>query len=70
VGPLRRLIGALAVAGLVLGGVVLYRRRLAQRRSRVDLYYESGSMISLDEGSPAAERLLPLARETLQAARS
>jgi hypothetical protein len=49
---------------------VLYRRRLAQRRSRVDLYYESGSMISLDEGSPAAERLLPLARETLQAARS
>jgi hypothetical protein len=46
----------------------VYRRRAATRRERIDLYYEDGSMISLDEGSPAAGRLLPLARETLRAA--
>ena len=48
---------------------VAFRRRAERRRERVDLYYEDGSMVSLPEGSADADRLLPLAREILQAAR-
>ena len=34
----------------------------ALSRERADLYFEDGSMLSLTNGSPGAERLLPLAR--------
>jgi hypothetical protein len=51
-----------------LAGSVLYRRRAARRRERVDLYAEDGSMASITaEGSPEAERLLTLARELMAA---
>ena len=50
-----------------LAGSVLYRRRAARRRERVDLYAEDGSMVSIAEGTPDAERLLPLARNLLAA---
>jgi hypothetical protein len=63
---------SLAFASLALGwliGFVLYRRTAGARRERIDLYFEDGSMLSLDDGSGAFERLLPLARETLRAAR-
>jgi hypothetical protein len=49
-------------------GSVFYRRRAARRRERVDLYFEDGSLVSLAEGSPGAERLLPLAHDVLHAA--
>ena len=39
-------------------------------RERVDLYYEDGSLTSLEEGSDGATRLLPLAHDALRAARS
>ena len=55
------------VAGMVAGAAFLRRR--AVPADRVDLYYEDGSMVSLDEGSPDAQRLLPLAREILRGAR-
>jgi class 3 adenylate cyclase len=61
-----------AVGGLVAGAlaVVAYLRRGAsRRRERVDLYYGDGSMVSLADASPDAERLLSLGRETLRAAR-
>jgi hypothetical protein len=49
-----------------LAGSVLYRRRAARRRERVDLYAEDGSMASIAaDGSPEAERLLGLARELM-----
>ena len=51
-----------------LAGAIVYRRRFARRAERVDLYYEDGSMVSLAEGSPDAARLLPLARDVLDAA--
>jgi hypothetical protein len=51
------------------GGSLLYRRRAARRRERVDLYFEDGSMVSLPEGSAGADRLLPIAHEILHAAR-
>jgi hypothetical protein len=45
----------------------LYRRRTARRRERVDLYFADGSMVSLQEGSPDATRLLAIAHELLHA---
>jgi hypothetical protein len=47
---------------------VLVRRRAARKRERVDLYGEDGSMHSFAEGSPEAERLLPIAHELLAGA--
>ncbi len=67
-GGRRFLTGFLVAAGSVLAAV-LFRRRAARRRERVDLYFDDGSMVSLTEGSPDAERLLPLAREAIRSAR-
>ncbi len=58
----------LGVAGGMLAGAAFIRRR-GIRSERVDLYYEDGSMVSLSNGSPDAERLLPLARELLRRSR-
>ena len=60
------------LAGLVTGAaaaITLARRGSARRRERVDLYYADGSMVSLDDGSPDAERLLTLGRNALLATR-
>jgi hypothetical protein len=62
--PRRLFTGVLLAAGSVAGSVLL-RRRAARRRERVDLYADDGSMISLDDGTPEAARLLPLARDLL-----
>jgi hypothetical protein len=53
-----------------LAGSVLYRRRAARRRERVDVYADDGSMASIAaDGSPEAERLVTLARELVAGAR-
>jgi hypothetical protein len=60
------LTGVLLGAGSVAGTLVL-RRRHARRRSRVDVYFGDGSMISLtkaDDAAPflvRAQRILDLA---------
>ena len=56
------------VAGWILA-VTLYRRASPARRQRVDVYFDDGSMLSVDEGTPEAARLLPLARDAIRAAR-
>jgi len=61
--------GFLLAAGSAVGAVV-YRRRASRRRERVDLYFGDGSMVSLAEGSPGADRLLTHARELLSTARA
>ena len=66
---LRRLFGFLTLVGLAFAGLVVYRRRFAARRDRIDLYYEDGSLVSIDQGSAGAERLQPLAHDVLTAAR-
>jgi hypothetical protein len=63
----------LALAGFVLGvfaATFVYRRSAGRRRDRLDVYFDDGSMVSFVEGSPEAERLLPVARELLATARS
>ena len=55
---------AVGVLGGLLAGAAFVRRQTAHRE-RVDLYFEDGSMLSLTDGSPGAERLLPLAREII-----
>lgn len=66
----RKLLTGLLLAAGGAVGTILYRRRVARRRERVDLYYEDGTMVSLTEGSADVDRLLPLAREVLRAARA
>ncbi len=68
--PRRRLLTGFLLAAGSLAGTVLYRRRAARKRERVDLYYEDGSMRSLTEGAAEAATVLPLARRVLDAARS
>jgi len=58
----------LGVVGGMLAGAAFIRRQAANRE-RVDLYYADGSMLSLTNGAPGAERLLPLARDILRTAR-
>lgn len=67
--PRRKALAGLLLAAGSLVASVLLRRRAARRLERVDLYFEDGSMVSLTEGSADAERLLPLARAVLAAAR-
>ena len=54
----------LGVLGGMVAGAALIRRQTAHRE-RADLYFEDGSMLSLTNGSPGAERLLPLARRII-----
>ena len=56
--------------GMLLGigsaaGAVLFRRRAARKRERVDLYFVDGSIVSVAEGSRGADRLLQHARNAL-----
>ncbi len=60
-------IGALVAAASV-AGVVLWRRSRRQRE-RADLYFADGSMVTFEQGSLEARRLLPVAQEILAAAR-
>lgn len=66
--PSPRLLAAFAAIGVL--AAFLIRRRLAGRRTRMDLYFADGSMVSLSDDSPEAQRLLPLAREILSTARA
>ena len=56
----------LLVLLLFVGGPVLYlSRRRRERRERVHLYYDDGSMVTLEHGAPEAEQLLAIARSAL-----
>ena len=66
----RRFLTTFLLALGSLAGAIVYRRRFARLQERVDVYYEDGSMVSIVEGSAAADDLLPLARDVLDAARS
>jgi hypothetical protein len=63
--PPRKVVTGLMLAAGSLAGSVLVRRRAARRRERVDLYGDDGTVHSFAEGTPEAERLLPIAHELL-----
>jgi hypothetical protein len=67
--PPRKVLTGMMLAAGTLAGSVLYRRRAARRLERVDLYADDGSMASISDGSPDAERVLTLARELMAVAR-
>jgi hypothetical protein len=55
----------LALLVLVVGPLLYLARRRAPHRERVHLYYDDGSMVTLEPSAPQAERLLALARAAL-----
>jgi hypothetical protein len=63
------LTGFLLAAGSAVAAI-LFRRRAARRRDRAEVYLADGSLVSLVEGQPGAERMLVHAREVLTTARS
>jgi hypothetical protein len=61
----RRLLALAALLGGAFAGFALFRRAGGGRRERVDLYYEDGSLVSLNDVEGAA--LLEIARDALRA---
>jgi hypothetical protein len=55
----------LALLLFVVGPLLYLARRRDVRRERVHLYYDDGSMLTLEHGAPEAERLLAIARAAL-----
>ena len=63
---------AVAVLGLLAGaaaGAALWLRRGVAPREHVDLYFADGSMVSFVPGTAEGDKLLPIARRVLAAAR-
>jgi len=62
----RSVVAALLAVG---AGAQLLRRRRGARAEHVDVHYDDGSMVSLEQGAEL-ERLLAVARDGLAAARA
>lgn len=63
-----KVVAAVVVSAAAVAGAVLWRRR-SRRHERVDLYFADGSMVSFEHGSAQADKLIPLARDVIAAAR-
>ena len=57
---------SVAIAALALGGAAAFLRRTRPEPERVDLYFDDGSLISLESGSPEGDSLLALAADVLR----
>ena len=64
----RKVVAAVFVSAAAVAGAVLWRRR-GRRQEHVDLYFADGSMVSLEQGSVQADKLIPLARDVVASAR-
>ena len=65
----RKLLAGLAVGGaLSAAGAAVFRRR-SRNRARIEVYFADGSIVTLDQSSPDAQRPIGLARQALSAAR-
>jgi hypothetical protein len=53
----------------VLAGTIAYRYLFGDRGERIDVYFDDGSFVTFAAGSREGDRLLPLARRVLVAAR-
>jgi hypothetical protein len=65
----RKVLALLGFGTGVFAGSVVFRRSFGRRRDSVDVYFDDGSMVSFTDGSEEAEKLLPVARDMLAAAR-
>jgi hypothetical protein len=65
----RKAVTALVTAAAAAAAGVAFWRRRGQLAEHVDVYASDGSMVSFAPGSAAGDRLLPLARRVLAAAR-
>lgn len=65
----RSVLAVLGVVGGAAAGAALWLRRGGAPREHVDVYYADGSMVSFASGSPTGEKLLPIARRVIAAAR-
>ena len=65
----RKLLGLAGFASGALAGTFAYRYLLGGRGEQVDVYFDDGSFVTFAAGSREADRLLPLARRVLVAAR-
>ena len=61
---------SLLVALAAVAGALAVLRRRKFGAARVDVFYEDGSMVSLDRSSPQAARMLAVARDAIAAART
>jgi hypothetical protein len=59
-----RTLPLLAALGALAAALAFVLRGLGRRRERVDLYFDDGSLLSLEDGAQAA-RLLEIARSAL-----
>ncbi len=59
---MRRVLAPLLALGAAAGAVVFLRRRSSAGQERADLYFEDGSMLSLDRASPELDGLTLAAR--------
>jgi hypothetical protein len=63
---------AFRIAGFASGalaGALAYRYLFGSRGERLDVYFDDGSFVTFEAGSAEADRLLPLARRVLVAAK-
>ena len=65
----RRLLRFAGFASGALAGTLAYRRVFGDRGEQLDIYFDDGSFVTFAAGSPEADRLLPVARQVLTAAR-
>ena len=65
----RRLFALAGFASGALAGTAAYRHWFGGSRERLDIYFDDGSFVTFAAGSAEGDRLLPLARRVLVAAR-
>jgi hypothetical protein len=65
----RKVLRFAGFASGMLAGTLAYRYLVGDRGERLDVYYDDGSFVTFAAGSAEGDRLLPLARRVLVAAR-
>jgi hypothetical protein len=65
----RSVVTALGVVAGAAAAAAYWLRHTGGPRERVDVYFADGSMVSFTPGTPAGDKLLPIARRVLAAAR-
>ena len=63
----KRKAAALVLASGSLLGTLVFRRRRRQHQTRLDLYFDDGSMVSLGDDAPEAGDAIAAAHEILAA---